>query len=63
MRNLRNQHGLIFTILYHELISVIGHGIQMGRHFGLSLASVYVYKNLAVNGETLVRIDGHTKKS
>jgi hypothetical protein len=35
----------------------------MGRHFGLSLASVNVDKSLAVNGETFVRVDGHTEKS
>lgn len=60
---LRNQHGLVLAILHHELISVVGHGVQMRRHFGLPLATVLVNKSLAVDGEAFVWVDSHTEKT
>ncbi len=49
--------------LHHVVVGVVSDGEEMGRHFRAPLAPVLADDVLCVDGQTLVRVDGHTEQA
>ena len=52
-------HTLIFLSSLHEVVSIVSCGKNVGRFFSNLLVFVAIDVSLIVDGEELVRIDGH----
>lgn len=61
--HLRDQHGLILTILQHIMVCIVTNWEDMGRHFWAAFSSVCKHNLLCVNGKSAIRIDGHTEQT
>ena len=60
---LRNQHRLILAVSQHARVGVVGHVVQMGWYLVLLFATVQVDHLHGVDGQALVRVDGHAKQA
>ena len=47
----------------HVLVSAVGNSEDVGRHFVTPFASVDLHGAVGVDGETLVRVDGHAEET
>lgn len=61
--SLRDQHRLVLLVTDHTGVGVVRDQVQMGRNLVLLLAPIVVHHLHRVDGQPLVRVDGHTKQA
>ena len=60
---LRDQHGLVLTILQHVMVGVVTDGENVRWHFTSLLSFEHLNNLLRVDGETTVRVHSNTEKA
>lgn len=63
IESIRDQHRLVLTIAQHVGVRVVGNRVQVRWGLSTLLASVEVYHLHGVDGQALVRVDGHAKET
>ena len=60
---LRDQHGLVLTILQHVLVGIVTDREDMGWSFILSLATIGKHNFFCVQRQPSVRVNSHTEQA